>query len=133
MRPKETPQPKKSAVKKTSKKTLDGDAMPPVRERERTVPLPETKTFIKGYPQKLFLFKMKASPYWYMRLYADKQIIRKSTQTENLKEAITKCKDFYDETIYRQRNSLPLVNNQNFEICFFSFLHLFVFYTYFNL
>jgi hypothetical protein len=117
MRPKETLPPKKSAVKKTSKKTLGEDAMPPVRERERTVPLPETKTFIKGYPQKLFLFKMKASPYWYMRLYADKQIIRKSTQTENLKEAITKCKDFYDETIYRQRNSLPLVNNQNFEIC----------------
>jgi hypothetical protein len=117
MRPKESLPPKKSAVKKTSKNTLDGVAMPPVRERERTVPLPETKTFIKGYPQKLFLFKMKASPYWYMRLYAGKQIIRKSTQTENLQDAIRRCKEFYEETLLRERNLLPLVANQSFERC----------------
>ena len=113
MRPKETLPPKKSAVKKT----LNGDAMPPVRERERTVPLPETKTFIKGYPQKLFLFKMKASPYWYMRLFAGKQIIRKSTQTENLQDAIRRCKEFYEDTLLRERNLLPLVANQSFERC----------------
>ncbi len=117
MRPKVPPQAKKIAAKKTSKKVLVGDAIPPVLERERTVPLPETKTFIKGYPKKLFLFKMRASPYWYMRIYAGGKIIRKSTQTENLQDAIRRCKEFYEETLLRERNLLPLVANQSFERC----------------
>ena len=49
----------------------DEPAAAGARQRERTVPIPQTLTPVPGYPQKLVVFKMAASRYWQMRCWMD--------------------------------------------------------------
>ena len=63
----------------------------------RTNPLPNTLESIKGYPNKLVIYKLQASPYWWVRYYVDKKILRKSTKEVEKRKAIAFAKNFYDE------------------------------------
>ena len=63
----------------------------------RTNPLPNTLESIKGYPNKLVIYKLQASPYWWVRYYADKKILRKSTKEVEKRKAIAFAKNFYDQ------------------------------------
>ena len=61
----------------------------PVTDKHRTVPVKESITKIgRGYPDKLILFKVPASKYWWCRYSTGTKIVKKSTKTENLVEAI---------------------------------------------
>ncbi len=56
----------------------------PITDKHRTVPVKESITKIgRGYPDKLVLFKVPASKYWWCRYYTGKKMIKKSTKTEN--------------------------------------------------
>jgi hypothetical protein len=82
----------------------------------RTVPIAETMSSIgRGFPDKLVIFKIPASSYWWVRYYTQKKILKKSTKTENKKTAIEFAKKFYEDILLRERNLLPLGSSPIFE------------------
>ena len=84
----------------------------------RTVPLRETITSIgRGYPDKLVIFKIAASPFWWCRYYTQKRILKKSTKTEDKRIATEFAKRFYEDILLRERNQLPLAVSNSFERC----------------
>jgi len=88
----------------------------PPKTRNRTVPIPESKSSVgRGYPDKLLIFKIPASQFWWVRYYTQKKILKKSTKTENKKDAIEFAKKFYEDILLRERNLLPLGSSPIFE------------------
>ena len=86
--------------------------------RHRTVPLQDSITRIgKGYPDKLVIFKISASPFWWVRYYTQKRIIKKSTKTDNQKVAINFAIKFYEDILLRERNLMPIGSSPSFERC----------------
>ena len=75
-----------------------------LRERERTVPIPQTLTPVPGYPQKLVVFKMAASRYWQMRCWMDGRSHRRSARTESLRLALHGARLFYEEMLARKHS-----------------------------
>jgi len=69
--------------------------------RHRSVPLKDTITRIPGYPRKLVIFKIPASSYWWVRYYAEKHIFKRTTKTENKRDAMAAAKRFYDDINWR--------------------------------
>ena len=58
----------------------------------RTVPIAETMTSIgRGFPDKLVIFQIPASSFWWVRYYTQKKILKKSTKTKNKKCLILIC------------------------------------------
>lgn len=87
-------------------------------ERHRSVPIPKTITSIgHGYPNKLVIFQLEASPYFWVRYFDKGKIYKKSTKTTNKSEAISFSKTFYENILLRQRNLLPIGSSPSFERC----------------
>lgn len=68
-------------------------------QRHRTEPIPGTLTEISGYPKKLKIYKLEASPYWWVRTFHNGKVYRKSTRTEVKKDATIFARSFYDQVI----------------------------------
>ena len=68
-----------------------------VAQRERTVPIPSTITRVPGYPDKLCLYKMQASKYWQVRCWIAGRTYRRSTKTQNLRQALSFARTVYEE------------------------------------
>jgi len=82
----------------------------------RTVPIKETITKIGGgYPDKLIIFKIPSSKFWWVRYYTEGKVLKKSTKTEDKRKGIEFGKKFYEDILLRQRNLLPLGNSPSFE------------------
>lgn len=64
------------------------------------------KHYIPNYPTKLFIYKLAASPYWWVRYFANGNALRKSTKCEGKKQAIDFAKTFYDTVTYNQRHGI---------------------------
>jgi hypothetical protein len=95
-----------------SKKTLRGQAKNEAIDKPKgrsVVPIKSTIESIKGYPQKLIIFKLEASPFYWTRYY-DGKPIKRSTKTENKLEAIKFAKSFYDEIQVNKK--LGISNNK---------------------
>jgi hypothetical protein len=69
------------------------------------VPIPSTMTNIRGYPSKLVIFQVPASPYWWVRYY-DGRPIKRSTRTSDKTEAIAAAKKFYEEVLLKRREGI---------------------------
>ena len=69
------------------------------------VPIPSTITNISGYPNKLVIFQVGASPFWWVRTYMGKPI-KRSTKTTVKREAIIFAKNFFDQLIVDERRGL---------------------------
>jgi len=88
-----------------------------VANTRSVVPILSTITHIKGYPDKLVIFQIPASPYWWMRYYDGKHI-KRSTKTQDKSEAIKAAKAFYEELVVNKK--LGISNNTrmtSFELC----------------
>ena len=84
--------------------------------RHRTVPLTDSITRVgKGYPDKLVIFCLPASSYWWVRYWTQNKMVKRSTKTANKREAIAFAKQFYEETLLRERNLLPITKSPTFE------------------
>ena len=68
-----------------------------VAQRERTVPIPSTITHVPGYPDKPCLYKMQASKYWQVRCWIAGRTYRRSTRTQNLRQALSFARTVYEE------------------------------------
>lgn len=89
-----------------------------ITAKHRSVPLRDTITHLgRGYPDKLTLFKIPASSYWWVRYYTQGKLVKKSTKTENQKEAVKFAKEFYETILLRERNLLPVTSSPTFERC----------------
>jgi len=64
------------------------------------------KHYIPNYPNKLYIYKLPASRYWWVRYFVNNNAVRKSTKTESKREAIEFAKTFYDTVTYNQRHGI---------------------------
>ena len=81
------------------------------------VPIPDTIETIRGYPDKLVIFKVPASPFWWMRYY-DGKPIKRSAKTTDRREAIKAAKEFYETLLVNKK--LGVSNNpkkSSFALC----------------
>ena len=86
--------------------------------RHKSVPIPESITKVgRGYPDKLVIFQLSASKFWWVRYYTQKKILKKSTKTTIKQDAIKSAILFYEDILLRERNLLPLINSPFFERC----------------
>ena len=74
----------------------------PTAKNRSVVPIKSTIEAIKNYPNKLVIFKIPASPYFWVRYY-DSKPIKRSTKTANKAEAIRFAKAFYEELVVNKR------------------------------
>ena len=70
-----------------------------VHERHRTGPIPETLTQVNGYPKKLKIYRLEASPYWWVRTFHNGKIYRRSTKTDVKRDAMSIARAFFDEVV----------------------------------
>ena len=83
----------------------------------RTVPIASSLTSVPQYLKKLTIYHLAASPYWWVRYYADGKIAKRSTKTDNKAEALKFAKVFYEELIIKRRQGLALSSKSSFEGC----------------
>ena len=82
--------------------------------RHRT--LPSEIAYIKGYPTKLVIYRLPASPFWWVRYYVAGKTIRRSTKTDSKQQATSFAKDFYSELIIEYRGASSAKSISNFEV-----------------
>jgi len=88
------------------------------KQVHRTVPKTGSlRTLGKGYPDKLTLFQLAASPYWWVRYYTQGKIIKKTTKTTDLRLAKEFAKNFYTDILLREKNLLPVSQSPIFRKC----------------
>ena len=68
-------------------------------DKHRTNPKAETLHRIPNYPTKLVIYQLAASPYWWVRYYHNKRILRKSTKETDKRKAIEFAKRFFEEIV----------------------------------
>ena len=78
------------------------------------MPIADTITTIKGYPEKLKLYKIRASQFWQVRTYENGNWIKRSTKTESKMEAISFAKDFFEEIVAKRSQSKYLTKVNTF-------------------
>lgn len=66
-------------------------------------------THIQNYPKKLVIYQLAASPFWWVRYYADGKILRRTTKETSKQRAIEYAKGFYDEINYKRLHGV--INN----------------------
>ena len=81
------------------------------------MPIKDTIQSVPGYPSKLVIFKLPASPFYWVRYYVEGKILKRSTKTDKKNEAIKFAKTFYEDILVRQRTMQPLTNRSRFEQC----------------
>jgi len=50
---------------------------------------------IRGYPEKLFIYRHNASPFWWVRYWEKGKTFRKSTKTERKQDAVAFAKQYF--------------------------------------
>ena len=84
--------------------------------RHRTVPIHDSISRVgKGYPDKLVIFRLPASSYWWVRYWTQNKMVKKSTKTPRKNEALQFAKKFYEDILLRERNLLPVTKSPTFE------------------
>ena len=63
------------------------------------------------------IYQMEKSPYFYVRLFEDGKVLRKSTKCTERKAAIEFAKRFFIEIKTKQLNREPLTTRSGFEVC----------------
>jgi hypothetical protein len=103
---------KKAVAKKAAKKTPAA----PAKALHRTGAT--EKHNIPGYPTKLYIYKLDASKYWWVRYFLNGNAVRKTTKAEGKREAIAFAKEFHDVVTYNQRHGIhATVSATSFDAC----------------
>jgi site-specific recombinase XerD len=94
----------------------DGAATLPKASPPKSNPVPGTLATIRGYPDRLKIYRIPASPFWWCRAtFGDRRITR-STKASDKKGAIAFAKEFYGSLLQRD-SSIPLTTSRSFERC----------------
>ena len=65
--------------------------------RGRTVPIPDSLTSIPGYPEKLRIYRIKASRFWQVRCWFRGKTYTRSLRTTSKRNAMNLARCFFDE------------------------------------
>ena len=84
--------------------------------RHRTMPIAGSLQKISGFGT-LTIYKMDASPFWYVRYYEDGKIIRRSLKVADKKVAVAAAKKLFVDIKHHQMNKLPFTKTSGFEVC----------------
>jgi len=68
-------------------------------ERHRSLPIPETMSYVPEYPTKLRIYKIAASPFWQMRCYFKGKTYTKTTGTLSKRSALSKARDYFHSKV----------------------------------
>jgi len=93
------------------------DELAVIAERTRTVPIPDTLQAVPGYPAKLKIYMIAASPYWQVRCYESGRTIKRSTGTTHKLEAIKFAKELYEQIVFNKLNGVALSKQTRFDVC----------------
>jgi hypothetical protein len=85
-------------------------------KRDGTLPIDGTLEKIKGY-KTLTIYRMERSPFYYVRLYEERKVIRKCTKETDRKAAIKFAERFFVEIKSKIINKQPLSKTSGFEVC----------------
>lgn len=83
----------------------------------RTVPIPHTLTSVRGYPDKLKIYRIEASPFWQVRCFESGKTIKLSTKTTDKQEAVEFAKSTYNRILVSQAAGKALTKGTRFDIC----------------
>ena len=86
--------------------------------KERSVvPIKSTIEAIRNFPNKLVIFKVPASKFYWVRYY-DGKPIKRSTKTENKAEAIRFAKEFYESLLVNKKLGISVnAKKTSFVVC----------------
>lgn len=92
---------------------------PPLKPSKstRTVPIPDSLTSVRGYPDKLKIYRIEASPFWQVRCFENGKTIKLSTKTTDKQEAIEFAKATYNRILHAQATGKALTQGTRFDIC----------------
>ena len=68
-------------------------------DKHRTNPKADTLYPIPNYPKKLVIYQLDASPFWWVRYYHNKRILRKTTKETDKRKAVEFAKRFFEEIV----------------------------------
>jgi site-specific recombinase XerD len=71
---------------------------------------------VKGYPDRLKIYRIPASPYWWVRATFGDRRLTKSTKEIERHKAVSFAKNFYDECLLTRRE-IPLQTSRQFGRC----------------
>ena len=92
------------------------NALANAKERS-VVPIKSTIEAIRNFPNKLVIFKVPASKFYWVRYY-DGKPIKRSTKTENKAEAIRFAKEFYESLLVNKKLGISVnAKKTSFVIC----------------
>jgi len=116
---KQVTQKAKRVAADTAKKTAKVPAKKTVEKKDlnastRAATSYTEKQEIKGYPSKLFIYKLEASPYWWVRYFVEGRVLRKTTKTSSKREAIEFAKKFYDTVTVNYQRGVFVNASNNF-------------------
>ena len=98
-------------------KSNDSDTTASAKKtRGPTVPIPKTLEKVRGY-RTLTIYKMGKSPFYYVRLFEGGKILRKSTKTDDRRDAINFAERFFVEIKTKLINQEPISSRSGFEVC----------------
>lgn len=79
-------------------------------------PLPGTLETVRGYPDRLKIYRIAASPYWWVRATFGDRRITKSTKEVERSKALVFARDFYDDCLLTRRE-IPIETSRQFGRC----------------
>jgi hypothetical protein len=98
--------------------TAAPDSKTPKRSPRSVTPIPSSIEHIRGYPNKLIIFKVHSSPYWWCRCFHDGKHIKRSTKTEYKRQAIAFARQFFVDLMTDQITRICRVTrNSSFIAC----------------
>lgn len=71
---------------------------------------------VPGYPESLQIYRIPASRFWQVRMFVDRKYVRKSTGTDDRKQAVEFAKSLYDTIRINQRLDIS-VHTDTFHAC----------------
>jgi len=81
------------------------------------VPIPDSLTSVRGYPDKLKIYRIEASPFWQVRCFENGKTIKLSTKTTDKQEAVEFAKATYNRILHAQATGKALTQGTRFDIC----------------
>jgi site-specific recombinase XerC len=79
-------------------------------------PIPATISTINGYPDRLKIYQIPASPFWWCRATFGERRVTRSTKETDKKKATAFAREFY-ESLLRRDSSVPITISRSFERC----------------
>ncbi len=80
----------------------NGNCIESNQNARSVVPIPASIQPIRGYPNKLIIFRVAASPFWWCRCWHDGRHHKRSTKTELKRQAIAFAKQFFSQLVSQQ-------------------------------